>query len=35
VKYIKKTAPRSRKSEPVRKVRMDEYDEDVGRMESQ
>jgi hypothetical protein len=34
-KYVKKSAPKSRKSEPVKKLRRDEYDEDAGRTESQ
>jgi hypothetical protein len=35
-KYVKKSAPKSRKSEPVMRVtKADEYEEDEGRMESQ
>ncbi|PMD45057.1 hypothetical protein L207DRAFT_507973 [Hyaloscypha variabilis F] len=35
-KYVKKSAPKSRKSEPVKRVtKADEYEEDVGRLESQ
>ncbi|KAF8863568.1 hypothetical protein BDZ45DRAFT_670165 [Acephala macrosclerotiorum] len=34
-KYVKKTAVKSRKSEPARMTRNDEYEEDEGRMESQ
>lgn len=34
-KYVKKTAVKSRKSEPARVTRNDEYEEDEGRMESQ
>ena len=35
-KYVRKAAPRSRKSEPVKRVtKADEYEEDEGRMESQ
>jgi len=34
-KYVKKTAIKSRKSEPARVNRNDEYEEDEGRMESQ
>lgn len=34
-KYVKKAAIKSRKSEPVRAIRDDEYEEDAGRIDSQ
>jgi hypothetical protein len=35
-KYVEKSAPKTRKSEPVMRVtKADEYEEDEGRMESQ